>query len=48
MQLQLAYKAVKVLEKANSTAQGNLKLVENYFKTECCKNRFVKRSSSCE
>lgn len=32
MQLQLAYKAVKVLEKANSTAQGNLKLVENYFK----------------
>ena len=32
MQLQLAYKAVTVLEKANSTAQGNLKLVENYFK----------------
>lgn len=32
MQLQLAYKAVKVLEKANATAQGNLKLVENYFK----------------
>jgi outer membrane protein TolC len=32
MQLQLAYKAVKVLEKANTTAQGNLKLVENYFK----------------
>ncbi len=32
MQLQLAYKAVKVLEKANKTAQGNLKLVENYFK----------------
>lgn len=32
MQLQLAYKAVKVLEKANSTAKANLKLVENYFK----------------
>ena len=32
MQLQLAYKAVKVLEKANATAQGNLKMVENYFK----------------
>ncbi|WP_264547971.1 TolC family protein [Flavobacterium sp. N2820] len=32
MQLQLAYKAVKVLEKANVTAQGNLKMVENYFK----------------
>ena len=32
MQLQLAYKAVKVLEKANETAQGNLKLVDNYFK----------------
>lgn len=32
MQLQLAYKAVKVLEKANTTAQDNLKLVENYFK----------------
>ena len=32
MQLQLAYKAVNVLEKANTTAQGNLKLVENYFK----------------
>ncbi|WP_288983849.1 TolC family protein [uncultured Flavobacterium sp.] len=32
MQLQLAYKAVKVLEKANATAQGNLKIVENYFK----------------
>ena len=32
MQMQLAYKAVKVLEKANTTAQGNLKLVENYFK----------------
>ena len=32
MQLQLAYKAVQVLEKANETAQGNLKLVDNYFK----------------
>jgi len=32
MQLQLAYKAVAVLEKANTTAQGNLKMVENYFK----------------
>jgi outer membrane protein TolC len=32
MQLQLAYKAVKVLEKANTTAQGNLKMVGNYFK----------------
>jgi outer membrane protein TolC len=32
MQLQLAYKAVKVLEKANHTADANLKLVENYFK----------------
>lgn len=32
MQLQLAYKAVKVLEKANSTGKANLKLVENYFK----------------
>ncbi|WP_438965673.1 TolC family protein [Flavobacterium sp.] len=32
MQLQLAYKAVEVLEKANSTAQANLKLVENYAK----------------
>lgn len=32
MQLQLAYKAVKVLEKANATANANLKLVENYFK----------------
>ena len=31
MQLQLAYKAVLVLEKANETANGNLKLVENYF-----------------
>ncbi len=32
MQLQLAYKAVAVLEKANTTADANLKLVENYFK----------------
>lgn len=32
MQLQLAYKAVAVLEKANQTAQSNLKLVENYYK----------------
>ena len=32
MQLQLAYKAVKVLEKANTTADANLKLIENYFK----------------
>lgn len=32
MQLQLAYKAVRVLEKANKTADANLKLVDNYFK----------------
>ena len=32
MQLQLAYKAVKVLEKAYATADANLKLVDNYFK----------------
>lgn len=32
MQLQLAYKAVAVLQKANRTAQANLKLVENYAK----------------
>jgi outer membrane protein TolC len=32
MQLQLAYRAVIVLEKANGTGQANLKLVENYFK----------------
>jgi outer membrane protein TolC len=32
MQLQLAYKVVKVLEKANATADANLKLIENYFK----------------
>ncbi len=31
MQLQLAYKAVKVLEKANATGKANLKLVQNYF-----------------
>jgi outer membrane protein TolC len=32
MQLQLAYKAIHVLEKANTTGKSNLKLVENYFK----------------
>jgi len=32
MQLQLGYKAVKVLEKASATADANLKLIENYFK----------------
>jgi outer membrane protein TolC len=32
MQLQLAYKAVRVLEKANATADANLKLIANYFK----------------
>jgi len=32
MQLQLAYRAVIVLEKANTTGKANLKLVENYFK----------------
>ena len=32
MQLQLAYRAVAVLEKANTTGQVNLKLVENYAK----------------
>lgn len=32
MQLQLAYKAVGVLQKADVTAKANLKLVENYFK----------------
>jgi outer membrane protein TolC len=31
MQLQLAYKALKVLEKANVTGNANLKLVQNYF-----------------
>lgn len=32
MQLQLAFRAVKVLEKAGTTGAANLKLVENYFK----------------
>ncbi|WP_369752181.1 TolC family protein [Flavobacterium sp. WC2409] len=32
MELQLAYKAVAVLEKANATADANLKLIDNYFK----------------
>ena len=32
MQLQLAYRAVKVLEKAAATGKTNLKLVDNYFK----------------
>jgi outer membrane protein TolC len=32
MQLQMAYKAVKVYERAENTAKANLKLVENYFK----------------
>lgn len=32
MQLQLAYKAVTVLTKAERTAQANLKLIDNYFK----------------
>jgi outer membrane protein TolC len=32
MELQLGYKAVTVLEKANKTADANLKLIENYFK----------------
>ncbi|WP_348811537.1 TolC family protein [Flavobacterium maritimum] len=32
MQLQLGYQAVKVLEKANETADANLRLIENYFK----------------
>lgn len=31
MQLQLAYKAVAVLSKANQTADANLKLITNYF-----------------
>jgi outer membrane protein TolC len=31
MELQLAYKAVAVLEKANATAAANLKLIQNYF-----------------
>lgn len=32
MELQLAYKAVAVLEKANTTAEANFKLIDNYFK----------------
>jgi outer membrane protein TolC len=32
MQLQLSYKAVHLLEKASTTADAKLKLVENYFK----------------
>lgn len=32
MELQLGYKSEKVLEKANTTATANLKLIENYFK----------------
>lgn len=32
MQLQLAYKALKVFDNASITAEANLKLVENYFK----------------
>ncbi|MBS7788011.1 TolC family protein [Flavobacterium sp. CYK-55] len=32
MQLQLAYKALAVIKKAQATAQANLKLIENYFK----------------
>jgi outer membrane protein TolC len=32
MQLQLGYKAVKVLEKASATADANSKLIANYFK----------------
>ena len=32
MELQLGYKAVNVLEKANTTAEANLKLIDNYFK----------------
>ncbi|MBT28522.1 MAG: transporter [Thalassobius sp.] len=31
MQLQLAYSAVKVLEKANATSEASLQMVENYF-----------------
>jgi outer membrane protein TolC len=31
MQLQLSYKAVRVLEKASATADANLKLIDNYF-----------------
>lgn len=32
MELQLSYKAVLVLAKANTTAAANLKVIENYFK----------------
>jgi outer membrane protein TolC len=32
MQLQLAYKALKVFENASATGKANLKLVENYYK----------------
>lgn len=32
MELQLAYKAVAVLEKASATAEANLELIGNYFK----------------
>lgn len=32
IQLQMAYKAVEVIEKANATASENLKLIENYYK----------------
>lgn len=32
MQLQLAYSAIKVLEKADGTGKANLKSVDNYFK----------------
>ncbi|UQD56790.1 TolC family protein [Flavobacterium sp. K5-23] len=32
MELQLGYKAVAVLAKANTTADANLKLIKNYFK----------------
>lgn len=31
MQLQLAYKAITVLQKAHTTAQANLKLIQHYF-----------------
>lgn len=31
MELQLAYKAVSVLEKASATADANMKLIKNYF-----------------
>ncbi|SHG18365.1 Outer membrane protein TolC [Flavobacterium micromati] len=32
MELQLGYKAVSVLEKANKTSDANLQLIQNYFK----------------